>query len=147
MRNDPVHRSPRSSSATVSSCASSSKRIALGPTLWFDQTIYALCTPEKTVLLTPHEAGVLEALLDQPNQCHHAEELARTLKKAGPGTLRRHALQQTISGLRRKLDLCGQHGRLLHTRHGFGYMLLLNRSDTAERDRSSEEQEAARDQA
>ncbi len=73
MRNDPVHRSPRSSSATVPSGASSAKRIALGPTLWFDQTTYALCTPEKTVLLTPHEARVLEALLDPPNQCPFQE--------------------------------------------------------------------------
>ncbi len=148
MRNDPIRRSTRSNSATdPSSCAFSSSKLALGTSLWFDQAVFALCTSEKTVLLTPHEARVLQALPHPPNQCHHSEGLMRKLKKSGPSDLQRHALQQTISGLRHKLDLCGQYGRLLHTRHGFGYMLLLNQSGTAEGGTFTDTQEAERGQA
>lgn len=126
---------------------STTTQIMLAAHVWFDLALYTLCTPEKTILLTPHEARVLEALLQRPNRCHSAEELVRKLKKRGTGDLQRHALQQTIVGLRRKLDQCGQDGQLLHTRRGFGYLLLLNQSSETTRDTSSDTAEGTRGQA
>lgn len=95
-------------------------RILLRRDLWFDPALAILQRQGKTILLTAREAAVLKLLLQTPRGWHSADDLAGRLRRRW-AHINAHSIEQTITGLRRKLGESGKHPTILLNRYDLGY--------------------------
>lgn len=82
-------------------------------------------TPHGTAPLTGQEVRVLTVLLRAPGRFHSASELANHVSQLGAYGVDRHCIEQTMSGLRRKLGENAREPHWLVSRRGLGYAFVL----------------------
>lgn len=82
--------------------------VLLGSHLWFDPLNRTLWRKRKHILLTPREAQILILLLQAPGRYLTASLLADWLSTSKGKPVYEHSIEQTISGLRRKLGESGK---------------------------------------
>jgi len=82
-------------------------------------------TPYGSVPLTGQEVRVLDVLSRTPGRFRSAVGLAEHVGQMGAYMVDTHCIRQTICGLRRKLGEHAGKQRLLVSRRGLGYALLL----------------------
>lgn len=91
--------------------------------VWIDLERCQVSSAKGTVPLTGQEVRVLEVLMRTPGRFHSASELAEQV-----GSLvDRHCIQQTMSGLRKKLGERARAPQVLLSRRGLGYAFILPR--------------------
>lgn len=100
----------------------SANAIPLRDGLWFDSMACELLRDGQYVTLTGREGALLATLLQAPHIYLSTAELARRLTRPdAPYPVEEHSIEQTITGLRRKLGEPTRHPQLLRSRRGVGY--------------------------
>lgn len=94
------------------------------PLLW-DTQAGTLIRDGEVISLTPREHALLEILARTPGRVFSARTIAQlATQPEAPHTMGSHAVEQVISGLRRKLGDDTASMPLLVNRRGFGYTLV-----------------------
>ena len=106
-------------------------RVRLSGHVWFDVNECALLVEGKVVLLTARETQIMTQLIRAPRHFHSSADLARLLTRPGAFPVSEHSVEQTMSGLRRKLGESRGKPGILVSRRGLGYAI-----NSAERDSS-----------
>lgn len=106
--------------------------VLLRPNLCFDPLNRTIWHKRKPILLTPREAQTLILLLQAPGRYISATLLADWLSFPKGKPVYEHSIEQTISGLRRKLGENGKRQRILQSQRGLGYRVLLPKTGTVE---------------
>lgn len=109
-------------------------RVRLSGDVWFDADECALLVAGKVVLLTARETHIMTRLIRAPRHFHSSAELARLLTRPGAFPVSEHSVEQTMSGLRRKLGEARGKPGILVSRRGLGYAIGSVGVDSVEMD-------------
>jgi DNA-binding winged helix-turn-helix (wHTH) protein len=104
----------------------SATAVPLNGGVWLDLEQCVLQTAHGTTALTAREVRVLKALAQHPGRLHSAAHLARNVARSAADYIDEHCIEQTISGLRKKLGESARESRLLISRRGLGYALITD---------------------
>ncbi len=99
---------------------------------WIDLARCLVSADEHHASLTGREVRVLEVLMRAPGYFYSASEIARQTAPAG-SYVDAHCIEQTISGLRRKLGETARAQRAIISRRGLGYALVAEQRLTRSR--------------
>ncbi len=106
--------------------------VLLRPNLWFDPLNRILWRKRKRISLTPRETRTLTLLLQAQGHYISTTLLADWLSSQKGKPVYEHSVEQTISGLRRKLGESGKRQRILQSQRDSGYRILLPKIEAIE---------------
>lgn len=105
--------------------------LRLSHNVWIDLQRCVLVSPPDIIPLTGREMRVLRVLTQHLGRFLTAIELARQVADSLADPIDGHCIEQTISGLRRKLGESAETQHILVSRRGLGYALVADKQEGA----------------